>query len=181
MNCPELSDIKSRVRSSLDELIKNDLFLLSNDANERSISHRLAVYLGDQFKGWDVDCEYNRRHDKIKKLNLKKLTPVKIKSDDTEATTVYPDIIIHVRNDDHKNLLVIEIKKSRIKGISKSTKLENFDLEKLALYREDVNYKHALFLKFFTGEGDIRHSNSQNDNSLYEQIWDDEIDSCRDL
>jgi hypothetical protein len=178
MSDPEFPEIRSKVRNSIDEFIKKEYFLLSNDVNERSISHGLAVYLGCQFIGWDVDCEYNRDHDKIKKLNLKKIKSRKIKSDDTNANTVYPDIIIHKRGDSHNNLLVIEIKKSQKERNLRCTKSEIFDCEKLKLYQEDLNYKHALFLRFFTGEKDIRNSDTQNNNAPYEEIWDYEIDSC---
>ena len=152
MNYPELSEIQLKVKNSLDILIRNDFFLLISDVNERSISHRLAVYLEHQFKDWDVDCEYNRDHKKIKRLKLK---PKELKSDDTEATTVYPDIIIHKR-DKEDNLLVIEIKKST------NHQSEDFDLEKLRAYREELEYRHTLFLKIFTNGG----------KNPYEEKWD---------
>jgi len=52
--------VKQKVRTSIELLIRNDAHLLKIDVNERSITHRLAVHLQDAFKGWDVDCEYNR-------------------------------------------------------------------------------------------------------------------------
>ena len=45
---------------ALSELIERDSFLFEADANERSITHKLAEYLQAQFQDWNVDCEYNR-------------------------------------------------------------------------------------------------------------------------
>ena len=69
------------------------------------------MYLQDEFDGWDVDCEYNRGHqspDQVKRLQPY-IDP--IQADDTDAKTVFPDIIIHYR-ETTDNLLVIEVKKS---------------------------------------------------------------------
>jgi hypothetical protein len=168
MDLPELSEIQSKVRCSISELIEHDYYLLSHDVNERSISHRLAVYLGSKFVDWDVDCEYNKQYNRIKKVNLKNLKPNKMMSDDTDGTTVYPDIIIHKRGACNSNLLVIEIKKSKNKKSSRNTQLDNFDLEKLKAYKKDLIYKHALFLKFFT---------NKEIDLFYDEKWDDDIDS----
>jgi hypothetical protein len=43
----------------IEKLCQRDLILIQNDVNERSISHRLALYLQNEFPEWDVDCEYN--------------------------------------------------------------------------------------------------------------------------
>ena len=45
------------------QMLQADLLLFKNRAHERSITHRLAVYLERLFGGWDVDCEYNRIED----------------------------------------------------------------------------------------------------------------------
>ena len=90
------------------KLKKNDWKLLKSDVNERSITHKLAIYLQENFPNFDVDCEYNRDGLDPKMLNL----PVSnILDNDTEAKTVFPDIIIHERGTKN-NILVIEVKKS---------------------------------------------------------------------
>jgi len=83
-------------------------FILDKDVNERSISHRLANYIEPHFPGWNVECEYNLNHDDSKRLDI---YPRNVQSDNTQATTVYPGIIIHRRGTD-ENLVVIEMKKT---------------------------------------------------------------------
>lgn len=58
---------------------------------------------------------------------------------DTEARTVYPDIIIHHRGTDD-NLVVIEIKKTT------SQEANDFDRRKLLAFREQLRYCHAVAL-----------------------------------
>lgn len=90
------SEIEGRMSIAIRTLLKEDLFLLRNDSDEWSISHKLAEYLQKQFSDWHVDVEYNRDKDQKKELDNK---------------AVRPDIIVHIRNTNN-NLLVIEIKKS---------------------------------------------------------------------
>ena len=103
--------IRERVQGALDLLLKHDRFLLEHDVNERSITHKLAQYLQENFPGWDVDCEYNR-------IGNQRIDPKRLQfdvnqtsTDDDQGKTVYPDIIVHHRRI-QDNLLVIEIKKS---------------------------------------------------------------------
>lgn len=65
--------IQQRVRKALEKLILHDAYLLKIDSNERSITHRLGMYLQEEFERWDVDCEYNRDYDSpdlVKRLQL---------------------------------------------------------------------------------------------------------------
>ena len=55
-----LEEVSQKVCVAIGVLFKNDSFLLENSVNERSISHKLVIYLEKQFPDWDVDCEYNR-------------------------------------------------------------------------------------------------------------------------
>ena len=133
-----LLEVRDKVKLALEEVIKNDCYLLEIGINERSLTHRLAVYLEKYFPNYHVDCEYNRKGMDPKKLeNYKK----NIESDDTEAVTVYPDIIIHKRGTKN-NLVVIEAKKS--------SNTDETDKEKLKLYKKDdaLSYKYAFFIKF---------------------------------
>lgn len=107
----EFQDIKKKIKYSINKLMEHDSFLLKENVNERSITHKLAEYLQDEFKDWNVDCEYNRMVNGVSNEPKRMIFPVEdIKSNDTEAKTVFPDIIIHKRNR-RKNLLVIEVKK----------------------------------------------------------------------
>lgn len=133
--------IEADVRKAIARLFERDSFLLENNANERSISHKLAEYLQMELDCWDVDCEYNRDDHEIKQLNL---PPRQKPADDPHATTVYPDIIVHRRNTD-QNLLAVEIKKSNNPDDG------SFDCRKLKAFKDQLGYQHCLFIKFKVG------------------------------
>ncbi len=125
----------------LESLVHHDAFLLTNDVNERTISHRLGLYLQQALPEWHVDCEYNRNHDDPKMLDIQRRRTI---SDDTQATTVFPDIIVHHRNTDD-NKLVIEIKKTT------SAESDEYDLRKLHAFKNQLGYELAAFVKLQTG------------------------------
>ncbi len=133
--------IEKALHESISKLLRSDADILINDINERTISHRLAIYIEPYFSGWNVDCEYNRNHDDPKRLDIQRRN---IKSDDTQATTVYPDIIVHRRGTD-ENLVVIEIKKTT------SNEHDDYDLGKLKAFKKQLGYKFAIFIKLQTG------------------------------
>jgi len=87
-----------------------------------------------------VDCEYNRDEHNSKRLELDTET---IRSDEDQAKTVYPDIIVHERGKS-KNLLAIEIKKDSGESSDK-------DLRKLRALRRQLGYSYGLFIRFGTG------------------------------
>ncbi len=93
----DFEGIWQRVNVAIGVLFEQDSFLLENGANERSVSHKFAECLQKQFPDWNVDCEYNRKGEKTKKMC------------DGKRRRIYPDIIIHKRGKE-KNLLVIEMK-----------------------------------------------------------------------
>lgn len=138
-------EIERKVATAIGVLFKNDAFLLENDVNERSISHKLAEYLQQQFPEYHVDCEYNRMKGKsmdeqytTKTLHL----PIgDVRSDDTKAKTVYPDIIVHKRGTKN-NLLAIETKKKT------NNSSKNFDYKKLRAFKAQLKYTFALFVEF---------------------------------
>ncbi len=161
MRYPTIDELQQKVKRAIDLLFLHDAILLKLDVNERSISHKLAAYLQIEFEGeWDVDCEYNRRnHDHenvIKTLSGLPEYRDQVEIDDTNAQTVYPDIIVHHR-DNNDNCLVIEIKKtSNARG-------KNFDLVKLRAYKQQLHYKHTLYLQLKTGA----------DACVDKMVWDD--------
>jgi len=130
--------VDSKIRQAISELLKHDSPLLKFDVNERTVSHQLAIYIKTEFPDWDVDCEYNRNHDDIKRLRLPR---EKVDSDDTFAQTVFPDIIIHHRGTD-ENLVVIEIKKSS------NPQSPDRDFQKLTAFKSQLGYEYAVFIKF---------------------------------
>jgi len=143
---PKRPQIEVVVIRALLRLLCEDTHLLTIDANERSITHRLAIYLQDLLPAWHVDCEYNRKFDAPKRLDLTPDGTAKV--NDTNGTTVFPDIIVHRRNTG-VNLLVIEVKKTT------STRKDTKDLQKLRGFLESECYRYcyALFLKLKTGNG----------------------------
>jgi len=130
------------VLKAITRLLMEDSELLRVDANERSITHCLASHLKSELPYLHVDCEYNR--DGIDPKRIRGISQ-ESGSDDTEAKTVFPDIIAHLRGT-NINYLIIEVKKS-------SNRTDHaIDLKKLSKYKTDLNYKHALFIEFTTGD-----------------------------
>lgn len=122
--------------TALQLLLDRDFDLLLLDANERAITHRFAMYLQDELPEWQVDCEYNRDGHNPKRVDLPHLYPT---DDDTEGTTVFPDVIAHRRGRE-ENYLVIEFKKMK-PGYS-----DDVDKLKLRAYKADLNYTFTLFI-----------------------------------
>ncbi len=144
------SDVEALVKAALADL-KSDEVLFRIHANERSITHRLAVHLEKPFIGWDVDCEYSRIEEDLNKYKRLLLPSAEnVTHFDMDGSRVYPDIVIHHRghNTPSDNLLVIEAKTvwSRVS--------DEQDFRKLAAFtgqypvEQLVKYKFGLFLKF---------------------------------
>ena len=137
----EQSQIKEKINEALQQLRNKDSLLLINDLSERTICHKLAIYIENLFEDWDVDCEYNKIPTGCKILDL-----IPRGKSNSEETRVYPDIIVHKRNTDD-NFIVIEIKKSTN---NKQSEVE-FDKTKLNLYKEQLGYRFAIFINITTG------------------------------
>lgn len=149
-----MDQVKERVNRAIQHLIERDAFLLVYDVNERSIAHMLALHLQQEFEDWHVDCEYNRDGPhKPKRLPRKE----KIYSDDVNARTVFPDIIVHHRGE-RCNLLVIEIKKTT------NAQSNDNDIAKLRLFKSDMEYAFALFLR-------LRTDCAVDEVRIEEQCW----------
>lgn len=88
-------------KAAVSDFYKNDFELINLDCSERCMMFRIGLYLNKyiesdiRFDGFSVDCEYNRKMDKIKSI---------------ENKHIIPDILIHERNSDC-NLVVLELKK----------------------------------------------------------------------
>ncbi len=133
----ERSTVQHKLCEALKNLAKKDHFLLAHDVNERSITHKLASYLEAEFQDWDVDCEYNRDGlEDTKRLDLDNTLP-ETNATDTNAASVYPDIIVHKRGTS-TNLLVVEVKKES------NTKGQDWDRRKLCAYKSQLGYEHAV-------------------------------------
>jgi hypothetical protein len=121
------------VQEALRQLKEEQRELFHLDVSERALTHHLANCISERVpEGLNVDVEYNRHHSDPKHLILPKR-----KASDRElgATTVFPDIIVHVRGTDESNLVVLEVKK-------KGQSLE-YDCHKLRAFRAELRYCHA--------------------------------------
>jgi hypothetical protein len=96
-----------KVIAALETFYARETHLLEKDLGERTLTHRLAVYIEKQFGEWDVDCDYNRLGERL--FRLPKGTIVS--TDDDIGKSVYPDIVVH-RRSVPENLLAIELRKA---------------------------------------------------------------------
>ena len=162
--------VKHKVKKAIRKLRNQDSFLIDADTNERTISHKLAEYLQEEFPKLNVDCEYNRHGTDIKKLNTIIITN-KVGLYDIEAKTIFPDIIIHERNTDNRNLLVIEVKKSS------NRRGHQLDKTKLGLLtKDDYRYHFGLFLELSMSDTNDVLEWYANGWVLYEQNNKSEAD-----
>ena len=153
-------NIQKKLYTALNQLSKNDLWLLRKNLNERTIAHKLAEYLQQIFPDYHVDCEYNR--DVEQSSGLKKITILKeryeaIKDKVVDGlsidVSVFPDIIIHRRGTNKFNLLVVELKKSK----NTDSVARAFDIEKLHSFTDQsetntLKYEFGVFLILETRE-----------------------------
>ncbi|WP_052330122.1 hypothetical protein [Thermicanus aegyptius] len=170
--------IELKVKKAVYKLLKEDLYLLQNDLHERTISHKLAYYLQAEFPNLHVDCEYNKNIDEDnnpKKIRVQKELEAEFNNFKEElgknflkskyqeminnvlysVISVYPDIIVHRRNESENNLLIIEVKK---KG--QNSRNTDYDEKKLICYTDPKNpnklkYKYGVLIKFNTSEKDL--------------------------
>lgn len=144
--------VRQVVLDALDRVAEEDADLLEYNVNERSITHKLGVYLGEEVgEEWDVDVEYNRAgKDDVSKTvsmeHLKSKIPDDLDPEDLDAKTVYPDVIVHNRGEHYGNLLVIEAKKSGSAGV--------YDREKITAYKKELEYDFGVFITFSVGRHD---------------------------
>ncbi|MGF6312482.1 hypothetical protein ABIB82_007790 [Bradyrhizobium sp. i1.8.4] len=96
----------NKVIAAVGEFYAQEMFLLERDLGERTLTHRLAVYVEQQFSGWQVDCNYDRLGERTLRLPRGST----ISTDDHLGKSIYPDIVVHQR-DIPNNLLAIELRK----------------------------------------------------------------------
>jgi len=97
----------NKVVTALRKFYADEIWLLEHDLGERTLTHRLAVYLEPQFPGWQVDCDYDRLGERTLRLPHGTI----VSTDDHLAKSVYPDIVVHQREIPN-NLLAIEVRKA---------------------------------------------------------------------
>ncbi|MBR0799501.1 hypothetical protein JQ615_29435 [Bradyrhizobium jicamae] len=96
----------NKLIAALQEFYAQEKFLLERDLGERTLTHRLAVYVERQFSGWQVDCNYDRLGERTLRLPHGSI----VSTDDHLGKSIYPDIVVHQR-DIPNNLLAVELRK----------------------------------------------------------------------
>lgn len=157
-------EITELLSSSLNQVIKNDLWLISHNLSEQSISNKIAYYLVELFPEYHVDCEYNgdietesgRKainllKDELSARNLLRDNERNDIENDLTARSVFPDIIIHTRGTNSRNLCIIEVKKdtSSVSYEYDSLKLRAYTSSE---YGNTLKYQLGVFVEVITGD-----------------------------
>ena len=117
----EKGQLQIAVQDSINRLYQHDDLLFQREGMERSLAFRFALYLYEaiaQF-GWlngcDLDLEYNKNGNEPKRIPRRRFG-------------VQPDIILHLRGSNERNVLVVEVKGWWIQGQHEEDiiKLEDF-------------------------------------------------------
>ena len=137
--------IKTKILRAFQRFMEKERQLLNIQANERSLTHRLAIQVERLFPNHHVDCEYNRDGSIPKRLESFRSTIVL--SDNTDGVTVYPDIIVH-RRTTPENMVVIEAKSSSRAAPCILPQDCFCDRCKLRAYRAEFHYKHSFYVIF---------------------------------
>jgi len=147
--------ILQNLNIAINELLEKEAGNLNRGLSELNISTHLTFYLKPHFQDYDVDPEYNGDIDKPNDRKAlvfakKRILEIGLEPNDEDNYRITPDIIIHTRETNENNLVVIEIKKD-----SHSRKHKEFDLIKLEHLTVDYlgnhyNYKLGVALIFGT-------------------------------
>jgi len=137
----EDSYVGNAVLGAISKLFDRDMDLLQMGIKEETIASHLAHYLDPYFPDLHVDVEYSLMGEAPKMVTY-----------DKNPQKVFPDIIVHMRNnkaagipDKQANVLAIELKKDT------NGEATDRDVAKLRAYRRELGYRHALFMRFGTG------------------------------
>jgi type I restriction enzyme S subunit len=131
----EITELKELLNKALKRLYEKDISLIQRGANERAITSRFARYLEDlvsksSFNSLDVDVEYNRNGSEPKRTN-------------SSPNGTYPDVLLHKREFNNENKLVIEFKCywSEANDLSDKNKLIDFTSS-----NDRYNYRLGAFV-----------------------------------
>jgi hypothetical protein len=95
-----------KVARAVHDLYAREARLFEQDLGERTLTHRFAVYLEQQFPDWNVDCDYNRLGDRRPLLPKASI----VSTDDELGKSIFPDVVVH-RPGVPDHLLAIEVRK----------------------------------------------------------------------
>ncbi len=138
-------EVGRRVDVALENVYRDDRYLLENDLSERCIASRIAMYLQTLFPDYHVDVEYNRVGMSPKRLNLPEIC-ANYRNADGSALVV-PDVIVHQRGERGPNLLVLELKKtSNPLGV-------DCDRQRILAFRKQLGYDYGAIIECETRRG----------------------------
>ena len=157
--------MQTKVIQAIQLFVDHDQKLLELSAHEQAVSHRIGVYLEQIFASekLNVDCEYNKHLDEPKKIDLYDLDPelckkckcesckfvIQGKRNEIPERGFRPDILLHLRGSDERNLIAVEIKKN------KECPFDDAKLNALTKLKKDggeYEYKLGVFIWFKDGK-----------------------------
>lgn len=146
--------------------------LISRRVGERAVTHRIALHLQALFPQYQVDCEYNRNDSDSKRVNIEldqltedhraRLIARRVANgstqEDAERLTEYeikpvPDILIHRRLTNRRNLLIAEVKYAEDQ---RGAEGERYDIAKLRAFTARGTYNYQLGVFVVLGREDDR-------------------------
>jgi hypothetical protein len=104
---PDSDEVQKRLADAMQRFNDNDAVLLRYDAHETCIEGRLAMYLQAKFPDYSVDIEYSRAGAR----GTPKTLGLPYECGKRKHGVVRPEIVVHRRGDNERNLLVLELKK----------------------------------------------------------------------
>ncbi len=133
LSTEHIIELKGIVDAALQRLYHQDPELIEFAVNERSVVFRFGLYFAEllsksSFSSYNLDCEYNRNMGKPKRTK-------------NFPDGVIPDVLLHRRNSNEENILVLEFK-----GYWNKADREN-DHKKIIDFTsqdEDNLYKYSL-------------------------------------
>jgi hypothetical protein len=133
LSTEQIKVLKGMVEKALKRLYAQDQEIIEFAVNERSVVFRFGLYFSEllqqsSFGIYNLDCEYNRNMGKPKRIK-------------NYPDGVIPDVLLHRRNSNEENVLVLEFK-----GYWNKADREN-DHKKIIEFtsqNEDNQYKYAL-------------------------------------
>lgn len=154
--------IKDKVKIAVQKFVAKgdgELLNLAGGIHEQAISHRIAVYLEPLFKGYHVDCEYNKHGAKNDKKMAENTKVIRkecgckscvgwLKKTHGSIVRIRPDIIVHKERGKKSegNILVIEIKKKD------ECLFDMAKLKEMTSNNGDFKYKLGVLIYFPNGE-----------------------------
>ena len=142
----EIEELKIKLKKIIDKFLENDIHLLKIDSHESSLSFRIGLYLVEEFENCDVDMEYNRKGTEKKKIDK-----------DNELSLFRPDLIVHKRNNDDYNYIVIQIKKNTYELNGDEINKDRNYLKKLTLNNGLYDYRFGILLFFYCKQQSTTH------------------------